>query len=104
MLPINYFAVIDSTTDLQEDSDMPFYMDVHRNVEGLTSEAVAGAHQRDLEIQNKHSVNFTKYWFNASEGTVFCLYEAPSGEQGQVAHQEAHGLVTEEVIEVTEGA
>ena len=30
---------------------MPMYMDSHRNVEGLTAEAVAGAHQQDLEVQ-----------------------------------------------------
>ena len=32
-------------------------MDVHNKVEGLTAEAVAGAHQRDLQVQEKHGVN-----------------------------------------------
>ncbi len=29
---------------------MPLYMDVHHHVEGLTKEAVAGAHARDLDV------------------------------------------------------
>jgi hypothetical protein len=29
---------------------MPLYMDVHRNVEGLTADAVADAHRQDLEV------------------------------------------------------
>ena len=28
---------------------MPLYMDIHEQVEGLTAEAVVGAHERDLE-------------------------------------------------------
>ena len=40
---------------------MPLYMDVHHHVEGLTAEAVAGAHQRDLETQDKHGVKYLKY-------------------------------------------
>jgi hypothetical protein len=29
---------------------MPLFMDVHDHVDGLTAEAVAGAHKRDLEV------------------------------------------------------
>jgi hypothetical protein len=29
---------------------MPLYMDVHQKVEGLTAQAVAQAHAKDLEI------------------------------------------------------
>ena len=50
---------------------MPLYMDVHRNLSGLTTEAVAEAHVKDLEVQGKHGVNSMSYWFNAEEGTVF---------------------------------
>lgn len=82
---------------------MPMYMDSHKNVEGLTAEAVAGAHQKDLEIQGKHGVNYLRYWFNADEGTVFCLVDAPSKEAAQAVHREAHGLVTDDVVEVHEG-
>ena len=83
---------------------MPLYMDSHKNVEGLTAEAVAGAHQKDLEVQGKHGVNYLRYWFNESQGTVFCLVDAPSKEAAVAVHREAHGLVTDHVVEVQEGS
>ena len=83
---------------------MPRYMDVHRHVEGLTEEAVAGAHQKDLQVQEKHGVNYLKYWFDEGTGTVFCLCDAPSKEAAEAVHREAHGLVADEIIEVKEGA
>ncbi len=83
---------------------MPLYMDSHKNVDGLTAEAVAGAHQKDLEVQGKHGVNYLKYWFNEADGIVFCLVDAPSKEAAIAVHREAHGLVTDDVVEVKEGA
>ena len=83
---------------------MALYMDVHHHVEGLTKDAVAGAHQRDLEVQGKYGANYQQYWFNEAEGKVFCLIEAPSKEAAIAVHQEAHGLLADELIEVKEGA
>lgn len=82
---------------------MPLFMDVHKNVEGLTTEAVTEAHQKDLEIQKKYGVKYLHYWFNEADGTVFCLCEAPSKEAAETVHREAHGLVADEIIEVKEG-
>ena len=82
---------------------MPLFMDEHRKVEGLTAEAVAGAHQRDLEVQGKHNVNFLKYWFNEQTGRVYCLVDAPSKEAAEAVHREAHGLVADDITEVQEG-
>jgi hypothetical protein len=82
---------------------MPLYMDVHRKVEGLTAEAVAEAHQKDLEVQGQHGVTYHKYWFNEQTGQVFCLVEAPDQEAANRVHREAHGLVADELIEVQEG-
>ena len=82
---------------------MPLYMDIHHKVEGLTPEAVADAHQRDLEVQGKHGVNYLKYWYNEESGQVFCLGEAPNREAFEAVHREAHGLLADEIIEVTEG-
>ena len=83
---------------------MPLFMDVHHKVEGLTAEAVAGAHQRDLEVQEQHGVKYLKYWFDEGSGKVFCLVEAPSKEAAEAVHREAHGLVADEITEVQEGA
>ena len=82
---------------------MPIYMDIHKGLEGLTVEAVAEAHKKDLEAQEKHGVKFLSYWYNEEEGTVFCLSEAPSKEAADAVHREAHGLVADEIIEVKEG-
>ncbi len=82
---------------------MPLYMDHHRHVPDLTAEAVAGAHQRDLEVQEKHGVDYKRYWFNEEAGEVFCLVEAPNKEAAEAVHREAHGLVAEEIVEVSEG-
>jgi len=78
-------------------------MDIHNRVEGLTAEAVAGAHQRDLEVQGKYGANYLNYWFNEDTGQVFCLVEAPSKAIANAVHREAHGLVADEIVEVKAG-
>ena len=82
---------------------MPVYMDIHKGVEGLTAEAVAGAHKMDLETQEKHGVKYLNYWYNEEDGTIFCLSEAPSKEAAEAVHREAHGMVADEIIMVKEG-
>ena len=82
---------------------MPLFMDVHNKVEGLTAEAVAEAHKKDLETQDKHGVQYHRYWFNEAEGRVWCLVEAPSKEAAEAVHREAHGLVADDITEVSEG-
>jgi hypothetical protein len=83
---------------------MPLFMDVHHKVDGLTEEALSGAHQRDLEVQGQYGVDYRKYWFDEGSGTVFCLVEAPDAEAATRVHREAHGLVADEVIRVREGS
>jgi hypothetical protein len=82
---------------------MPLYMDIHKAVDGLTAQAVAEAHKKDLQEQKKYGVNYLKYWFNEDDGTVFCLFEAPNMEAGETVHRQAHGLLADEIIEVQEG-
>jgi hypothetical protein len=83
--------------------DMPLFMDVHEKVEGLTAEAVAGAHKADLETQGAYGVDYKQYWFDEASGKVFCLVEAPDAETASQVHREAHGLVADQVIPVQEG-
>jgi hypothetical protein len=83
---------------------MPLFMDTHEKVDGLTADAVAGAHQRDLEVQQKHGARYLKYWFNENNGRVYCLVDAPSKEAAEAVHREAHGLLADEIVEVKEGA
>jgi hypothetical protein len=65
---------------------------------------VAGAHQRDLEVQRKHGVEYLKYWYDEGTGKVFCLVQAPSREAATAVHREAHGLLADEITQVQEGA
>jgi hypothetical protein len=83
---------------------MPLFMDHHRAVEGLTAEAVADAHRKDMEIQEEYRVTYHKYWYNDETGEVFCLAEAPNKEAAVAVHREAHGLLADEITEVKEGA
>jgi class 3 adenylate cyclase len=75
------------------------YMDRHY-VEGATRHAVADAHQKDLALQDKYNVKFLTYWFDEMRCTAFCLIEAPNRDTIERAHDEAHGLVPNEIIEV----
>lgn len=83
---------------------MPLFMDVHEKIDGLTAEAVAGAHSRDLEVQDADGVRYLRYWFDEATGRVFCLVEAPNAEAAHAVHREAHGLVADSITEVQEGA
>ncbi|HEY5813077.1 MAG TPA: nickel-binding protein [Terrimicrobiaceae bacterium] len=78
---------------------MPIYMDRHF-IEGATHHALANAHQKDLATQGKYGVRFMTYWFDEVRSTAFCLVDAPNKEAIQKAHDEAHGDVPSEIIEV----
>jgi hypothetical protein len=83
---------------------MPLFMDHHRSVEGLTPEAVAEAHRKDVEIQEKYGVKYHRYWYNDETGKVLCLARAPNKEAAEAVHREAHGLMADEIVEVKEGS
>jgi Protein of unknown function (DUF4242) len=82
---------------------VPLYLDVHKKVEGLTKEAIEEAHQRDLDVQEKHRVKYLRYWYDTVSGRVYCLVEAPSREAAEAVHREAHGEMADEITEVVEG-
>lgn len=81
---------------------MPKFIDVH-DMPGATAEAVAEAHQKDVDIQDKHGAKFLRYWVDEENGKVFCLSEAPNAEAAKAVHAEA-GHPTDEIYEVTEGS
>jgi len=81
---------------------MPFFLDSPIVPEGITAEAVAEAHARDVAIQDKHGVQYVKYWYDAARGRVFCLAVAPNREAALAVHQEAHGAQPDDIFEVQE--
>lgn len=78
---------------------MPIYMDRHFTEEA-TRQGLANAHEKDIEIQDKHNCKFITYWFDDERHTGFCLVDAPNKEALQNAHNEAHGGIPHEIIEV----
>ena len=78
---------------------MPIFMDRHF-IEGASHQAIADAHEKDLKLQSKFGVKFLTYWFDEERSTAFCLVEAPDKESIQIAHNEAHGDVPHEIINV----
>ncbi|HYC55183.1 MAG TPA: nickel-binding protein [Candidatus Binatia bacterium] len=78
---------------------MPYFIDIHE-VSGANRDAIADAHRKDVECQDKYGVNYVKYWFNESGGKIFCMCTAPDAESANRVHAEAHGLLAERIIEV----
>jgi len=64
---------------------------------------VAGAHQKDLMVENKYGVNFINYWVNTKDGVVMCLSEAPDSSAVINTHREAHGLIPSSISAVKQG-
>ncbi|MDH3711205.1 MAG: DUF4242 domain-containing protein [Cyclobacteriaceae bacterium] len=79
---------------------MPLFMDLHRFGTSISKEEAEMAHIKDLEVQKKYGVKYLRYWVNEEEGTVFCLIDAPSKEACHAVHDEAHGNLATEIIEV----
>jgi hypothetical protein len=82
---------------------MPLFMDVHSIEGGVSAKDVADAHMKDVETQGSYGVNYKQYWVDEQAGKIFCLVEAPDAETAHTVHREAHGLVADEIYQVSEG-
>jgi Protein of unknown function (DUF4242) len=78
---------------------MPQFMDVHREMTGITPEQLKQAHEADMAIQDTEGMDFKKAWADPKTGVVFCLSEGPSAEAVKKIHEKA-GHPTDEVYEV----
>lgn len=81
---------------------MPLFMDVHNMDGGVSAADVAKAHQADLDTQSKYGVEYKRYWVDEKAGKIFCLVDAPDADAANTVHREAHGLVADEIYEVSE--
>ena len=75
-----------------------YYIDHHKNLEGLTAQAVAEDHKKALKVQLKHGVKALRYWFNEEQSEGYCLLEAPSAEAAEAVHREAHANVAAKAL------
>jgi hypothetical protein len=83
---------------------MPLFMDIHTLGGPVSAEEAAGAHQADLDTQDRYGVNYKQYWVDNEAGKIFCLVEAPDAEAAISVHKEAQGLVADAIFPVAEGA
>ncbi len=83
---------------------MPLFMDVHSMEGGVSAADVAGAHAKDMEVQGQYGVSYQRYWVDESAGKIFCLVDAPDADTAHRVHREAHGLVADEIYQVSEGS
>jgi hypothetical protein len=81
---------------------MPLFMDVHKMDGPVSATDVAKAHEADLAKQAEYGVHYQRYWVDEQQGRIFCLVDAPDAETAARVHREAHGLVADEIFEVTE--
>ena len=81
---------------------MPMFMDVHKMEGGVSAADVAKAHQADLATQEQYGVRYQRYWVDENKGRICCLVDAPDSDAAVRVHREAHGLVADEIYEVTE--
>lgn len=75
-------------------------MDLHRFKNSITREEAEMAHLQDLAVQKKYGVKYLKFWVNEDAGRVFCLIDAPSKEACEAVHDEAHGNIATDIVEV----
>jgi hypothetical protein len=68
---------------------MAQFMDVHRNMKGITADQLRAAHNADLAIEKDERVHFERAWADPESGLVYCLSEAPSAEAVQRIHERA---------------
>lgn len=85
-----------------EETEMPLFMDVHSMSEAVSAADVAQAHQADLKTQEQYGVEYKRYWVDEKGAKIFCLVEAPDAEAANTVHREAHGLVADEIYQVSE--
>lgn len=82
---------------------MPLFMDLHDLKSPVTLEEVAKAHAADLATQDRYGVHYLRYWVDEANGRIFCLVDAPDADSAATVHREAHGLVADQVVAVSEG-
>ena len=103
IMTLNVSAQLD-VNDVNGYKTPQLYIDVHKMPGGKVNfEDVAGAHAKDLSVQDKYGVKFIKYWVDEKNGSIYCLASAADSNAIRKAHAEAHGLLPEQILPVAEG-
>jgi len=103
LVPQNVYEVTDGI-ESPASGDTNLFLDVHDVGAGKVTPAdVAAAHEQDLAVQGHYGVNFVNYWVDERTGSIFCLSEAENADDVIETHRHAHGLISDEIAEVTQG-
>ena len=78
---------------------MPIFMDRH-DIKGITAKHVSEVHEADIRVQDKFGCKTLTYWFDETTGLAFCLVDAPEKNAVTKMHNEAHGVIPNQIIEV----
>ena len=80
---------------------MPLFIDLHID-HTLTPDLIKQCHVADKAIQAKYGVRYLQILLNQPQGYLFCLIEGPDKESCAKVHQEAHGNIACNILEITE--
>ncbi len=78
---------------------MPYFIDVHSGMKGITQQQLQEEHDKDLKNGGSEGVHFLRAWADPSSGKVFCLSQGPSKE-AVVRTNEKAGHPVDEIYEV----
>jgi Protein of unknown function (DUF4242) len=87
------------------DAKIKTFVDIHRNVpKNMTDAQLAADHKKDLDVEKKHkNVHYTHAFYDKDQGVIMCTCKAPTKEECDAVHKEAHdGHGADEIFEVTE--
>ena len=103
IVSLNGYAQLD-VKDINGYKAPHLYIDVHKMPGGKVNfDDVAGAHAKDLAVQDKYGVKFIKYWVDENNGSIYCLASATDSNDIRKAHGEAHGLLPGQIFPMAEG-
>lgn len=80
---------------------MPQFVDIHYGIH-LSPEDISASRARNVAIQHKHDVRFTRVLYDAGTQRVFCFSEAPTPEAALAVHRDGNGYIPDEIFEVQE--
>lgn len=80
---------------------MPLFIDLHID-RSLTPDLITKCHVADKAIQDKYGVRYLQILLNQPQGYLFCLVEGPDKESCAKVHQEAHGNIACNILEITQ--
>jgi hypothetical protein len=81
---------------------MPQFVDIHTGIRGVSPADISAARAKNVAIQHRYDVRFSRVLYDAGAERVFCFSEAPSKEAALAVHRDGNGYMPDEIFEVQE--